>query len=642
MADPYEQAFAELGQALVDLDGDGRPDVAVPTQNPMRAINRQYGPMTQASIDGYQMQPEMKTAQPSFGQQVFDGIGNAVTGYGKDAAAMALGLTRYAPQTIFASTLLDSDPVNAGEAKPGAPATDADLQAQAKQNAERRAAEPGAVEAAGNYLAKLFSKPDFTPVPKEQYRSTFDQRDPMPGASSEAEYVQAAGDRVRNSDAYKQAVAQNARRSAERLVQNAENAARQEYTRYVGRQDEFRAAREGRFDSAYQDYVRQRADEQRAYYSRPFFERNPELGVASVVVPTAIAARRYANTLTQRADDLAGIQSRLANPSTAASEMPALVRQEAQLIDLANQNFVRRVGDAAQNAAPAVAVSSTAKGLADLYDARFLPADAGAREDARKKYIPFNDRGEVDLSGVRKNLGEFAISAMLPIAATGGAPLFAKSPPTTSLVTKAPNAEDITQAGKIAADRLAMRNIDRQATIDELLADQQFKQQKALIKAKPPAGQTGQAAPAGAPAPGAGGQASLPPGGQAGQQGPQPGQAPGAQQNPPRKPQGGQGKGSSTSLTRDQRLDIQEELLKGGKPDDIASALGVKVKDIEPILDRTTDLIKQAGGDQAKALERFRIYREQRGASYAIPAAIGAGAMAQEDNPLLSLFGGAP
>ena len=39
---------------------------------------------------------------------------------------------------------------------------------------------------------------------------------------------------------------------------------------------------------------------------------------------------------------------------------------------------------------PAVALSSASKGMGDVYDASFLPPDAGARKEAAKKYVPFN------------------------------------------------------------------------------------------------------------------------------------------------------------------------------------------------------------------------------------------------------------
>lgn len=64
MADPYEQAFASLQTALVDLDGDGVPDVAVPA-DPMRAINQRFGPMTETSRRGNKPRAELRATEPT-------------------------------------------------------------------------------------------------------------------------------------------------------------------------------------------------------------------------------------------------------------------------------------------------------------------------------------------------------------------------------------------------------------------------------------------------------------------------------------------------------------------------------------------------------------------------------------------------
>jgi hypothetical protein len=80
MADQYEQAFAELQQTYIDLDGDGVPDVAVPAgADPMRAINRQFGPRTPQSRAGVRPAEIRASAGP---QSPLAQVGNAVLDYG--------------------------------------------------------------------------------------------------------------------------------------------------------------------------------------------------------------------------------------------------------------------------------------------------------------------------------------------------------------------------------------------------------------------------------------------------------------------------------------------------------------------------------------------------------------------------------
>jgi hypothetical protein len=64
----FDAAFAELDAALIDLDGDGRPDVAVP-QKPRNALLRGvpdygFGPVTPMSREGYMPQGEMRSYEP--------------------------------------------------------------------------------------------------------------------------------------------------------------------------------------------------------------------------------------------------------------------------------------------------------------------------------------------------------------------------------------------------------------------------------------------------------------------------------------------------------------------------------------------------------------------------------------------------
>lgn len=95
----YERAFAELGQTLIDLDGDGIPDVAVPTRDPMRAINQRFDPMTPQSRAGMPPAEIRASAGPP---TTLDRARNALLDYGPIPAKIATGIAM--------------QPVRAGEA----------------------------------------------------------------------------------------------------------------------------------------------------------------------------------------------------------------------------------------------------------------------------------------------------------------------------------------------------------------------------------------------------------------------------------------------------------------------------------------------------------------------------------------------
>jgi hypothetical protein len=84
MADPYEQAFAELQQTYIDLDGDGRPDIVVGA-DPMREINRRMGPMTPATRAGFRSMDLRASDGP---QSPLAQVGSAVLDYGSMPAQM--------------------------------------------------------------------------------------------------------------------------------------------------------------------------------------------------------------------------------------------------------------------------------------------------------------------------------------------------------------------------------------------------------------------------------------------------------------------------------------------------------------------------------------------------------------------------
>jgi hypothetical protein len=96
----FDAAFAELDAALIDLDGDGRPDVAVP-QQPRNALLRGvpdygFGPVTPMSREGYMPQGEMRSYQPSPGESAASYLG-ALGPVGQRAAPVANALLNYGP-----------------------------------------------------------------------------------------------------------------------------------------------------------------------------------------------------------------------------------------------------------------------------------------------------------------------------------------------------------------------------------------------------------------------------------------------------------------------------------------------------------------------------------------------------------------
>jgi hypothetical protein len=99
-ASAFDAAFAELDAALIDLDGDGRPDVAVP-QQPRNALLRGvpdygFGPVTPMSRDGYMPQGELRSYEPSPGESAASYLG-ALGPVGQRAAPVANALLNYGP-----------------------------------------------------------------------------------------------------------------------------------------------------------------------------------------------------------------------------------------------------------------------------------------------------------------------------------------------------------------------------------------------------------------------------------------------------------------------------------------------------------------------------------------------------------------
>lgn len=520
MADPQaqEHPFDALHrQFLIDLNGDGVPDVA--TNNPAvaRAAQNVARPPVMTVNERRDVQRRSMAGRdltPRQQQQLEAALPEKEArgeSFGVGAARMMLPFS--ANVGLEGLSMLAPTPAEGGD-QGGGPASDEFLQSQARNQAARRAAEP----TVWNALLDSVRGRDFTPMEMEQFRTERQRQSPRPQPLSETEYVAQQAAAVRNSGAYKTALERGQTKTAENRVAEAEARARKEYPDYVQR-----AASEGsRWDegiaSDYGTYKQELENQNRDYNNRSFADRNPLAGAALTYGPLvlgAIGARKAFKGYNAQGEALIDDIAKARQAGDVAGELAATKALETWR----NQDYYTTI---AKTAGKVGGASVAGRGLMDISDRYLMPEGSGARERVANKYTVEN----------LPNLGvEYGINALAGLEAPAIGAMMTKGGPRI-LARKYTNALDPSfaeEAANFAKLRGQTSSMQGDALRQDMTNTMLQKQLEGVQAATPPRVQFQNPQPVALPpVPGAGG--PVPPGGI---QGPLGGQQP---VNPPVPP----------------------------------------------------------------------------------------------------------
>lgn len=608
-ADPWDAAFAQYRQALVDLDGDGVPDAVVSAPQPdnrarqmiaRRAMSGREPTLTPQDMDRLDRR---RVVSEENNQAVERGVGSFLLGQPiraglaiRDAyndpsirnvadaglqtavAAAPFMPLRYAMPAI--GTQIAADSVSTANAQPAG--VEARLRGMSQQelmayqrmigvNPDGRIG-PATLSAASRYEAD------------QQARSS---------QAAESDRIRAQGD----ADARREA----ARIEAESRARLAEERGRSELS----------------------------AEEAQ----RPFLQRNPGYsayapyvaGAAAAALPAvgALLSRRSA-TMPQRQAAQA-VDASVAQFNRSPTPMTARTVSEAASAPLPATQPNNLLANVMDYGSLGVGASLPSAAVVAPYFIDYMqPSGTPTREAASQEFT---------LDKLRERMtGPFALGLAM---AGGGRFLGEKAG--AAFMNPAPRGANAAQANAIRG-MVERSGGDDAALTNNLLASlrggqgtaTEAQRLRGISNAQPPnvrfddmtipAPPQHRALPPPDPSDAAG---LPPPGGQGGQPLPAPGGRPTPQpdQQPPPAPV----RRTRSSLNDSQKLEAQQRFLEGASVDDLAQQYGVSKASMASIKRNADELVKQSGGDRQRALERLLDYIKVRSVSYAAAPAVAAG-----------------
>jgi len=367
--DPWEASFGAYRQALVDLNGDGVPDAAVPITNRERRdvqrramAGREPDARTQARLDADRPRLDENTSH--------------LVRSGADIAANI-----YAPGTMAFLSGMAPTPAEAAD-KPTGLATPDQLSAEASANAARRAAEPNVLD----QLVGMFKGRSFAPPDIEQFRQSRLASNPPPKALSETDYVAQQVDSFRKSPAYAELIKNGATKTAEaRAAKIAENA-RTDYTSYTERTRGDLDRWNENIGREYENLKTELKGQEKDYNNQNFATRNPMLAAALTVGPLvggAIAARKGFKGYNEQGKQLLEMAAKARASGDAAGELAA----QRALETWKNSDYYTTI---AKNAGKVAGGSVAGRGFMDMSDRYLMPEGSGARDAVKKKFTVDN------------------------------------------------------------------------------------------------------------------------------------------------------------------------------------------------------------------------------------------------------------
>lgn len=489
--DPWDQAFASYRQALVDLNGDGVPDVAVPTANTVRPSDRvrmrQAGTSPVSDPNGTGRLAERWTAAGVGAVDPFNATSWAVGKASPETGQWMRDVQARDPDTAMVGGLLT--PFGAAMKGVGAaakavrmnPMLTAGAVAGSTLATPTNAGDGQAFGPQWGDVRSLVGLRDFTPMDREAFNTRFSE--PMPPQPVPlTDYIAQRGEAVRNSRK-----PEDGPRATEANVRRAEARARAEYPTVVSQYERDLAAWKNRQNTAYETYTNDLGTSRDQYYSQPFSTRAPTTSlIAGYVLPAVAAGVSYGKMRGDRARAVSNLTDEIAS-GTLSPSVEALKRDELSALKKSvPQNLLGDVAERARYAAPGVSLSGVEKAAEDIIDYKMTPDNSGAQTSVRDRYAPqwvTTNSDWLPAIPYNKAMIDYGLRAALPFSATGVTGFGPAIKPQLAARSNAVlnDAGRVGSASAIADARDTLRLIDASDSSAARLADEAARQEQAAL-----------------------------------------------------------------------------------------------------------------------------------------------------------------